>query len=96
MEFIGFRPSQDFLTFAQDKIHDIFSEAPSDANITAEVKRLPSDKNDKFEGLLKISSVAGEFLAFANSKDFYRLIDYLYQKIHEQLQDWKKHREVEA
>src|SRR4051812_13415907 len=83
-EFLDFEPTNELKSSAKGILHEIVGESPSDANSVASVRKTHAG----FEGILKVSSRAGTFIAHAVEHDPLHAIQKMQEKICEQLQKW--------
>lgn len=91
-EFFGFEPSKEMRSVANEILGHVVGDSPSDANSVAKLTKTQRG----FEGLLRVSSVAGTFLVNVVETDPVRAMQKLHEKIFEQLNKWKEKRDIDA
>ena len=89
-EFFGFEPSNEICTTAKEILGHVVSDSPSDANSLVQVTKTSRG----FEGLMKVTSIAGTFLAHVVEADPVRAMQKVHEKMCEQLTTWKEKREI--
>lgn len=89
-EFFGFEPSNEIRSVAKEIIGHVVGDSPSDASSVAQITKT----HKGFEGLLRVSSIAGTFLAHVVEADPVRAMQKLHEKMFEQLSTWKEKREL--
>lgn len=90
-EFFGFEPSNEMRSNAKEILGHVCSDSPSDANSVAQLTKTQRG----FEGLFKVTSLAGTFLAHVVEADPVRAMQKLHEKMCEQLTTWKEKRDFE-
>lgn len=90
IEFIGFEPGSGLTDQTAEKLEQVMSESPSDANARAVLKKTQAG----FEGRVQISSAAGTFTADVVDTDPTEVVDNLVRKLRAQLRAWKSRRWV--
>lgn len=91
-EFFGFEPSNEIRSVAKEMIGNVVGDSPSDANSVAQLTKTQRG----FEGLLRVSSIAGTFLAHVVETDPLSAMQKLHEKMFEQLSKWKERRLIEG
>ncbi len=91
-EFFGFEPSNEMRSNAKEILGHVCGDSPSDANSVAQLTKTQRG----FEGLFKVTSLAGTFLAHVVEADPVRAMQKLHEKMCEQLTTWKEKREFNA
>lgn len=89
-EFFGFEPSNEMQCFAKEILGHVVGDSPSDANSVARLTKTQRG----FEGLLKVTSLAGTFVAHVVEANPVHAMQKLHEKIFEQLSSWKEKREL--
>jgi hypothetical protein len=89
-EFFGFEPSNETHTTAKEILGHVCGDSPSDANSVVQLTKTQRG----FEGLLKVTSLAGTFLAHVVEADPVRAMQKLHEKMCEQLTNWKEKRDI--
>jgi ribosome-associated translation inhibitor RaiA len=88
LEFKGFEPTQELKKIAKGAIGRILGESPSDA---ASVVRMVKTKAG-FEAVMRVSSLAGTFLAHATEADPISAIERLFERVEDQVAAWRRAR----
>ncbi len=92
LEFNGFEPSREIKTFVKEILEQVVGAAPSDASSRMSLTKMSSG----FEGILRISSIAGTFFAQAVESDPRKTIDCLKETVIAQIERWRHIRLVPA
>src|SRR4051812_14754955 len=90
-EFFGFEPGNELRSAAKEILGHVVGDSPSDANSVARLTKTQRG----FEGLCKVTSVAGTFLAHVVDADPIRAVQKLHEKMFEQLSSWKEKRQLD-
>lgn len=88
IQFEGFDPSDFIRSFLGDKIDSIYEEAPYKSRLKAFFRK----KEQVFEGVVRISSAVGSFLATASDDQIKNVVHKLEAQLREQLNSWKSQR----
>jgi hypothetical protein len=88
VELIGFETSYEFNWTARELMEKISDYAPSDAFLKARLKKTASG----FEGILKVTSLSGTFLASKVGLDPQKLLLELGHVAIEQINKWSRNR----
>jgi hypothetical protein len=91
-EFFGFEPSNEMRSVAKEILGHVVGDSPSDANSVAQLTKTQRG----FEGLFRVSSIAGIFLAHVVEADPVRAMQKLHEKIFEQINKWKEKRDIDG
>lgn len=92
-EFFGFEPNNEMKSFAKEILGHVVGDSPSDANSVAQLTKT----HRGFEGLLKVTSIAGTFVAHVvDEANPVHAMQKLHEKIFEQLSRWKEKRELNS
>ena len=86
VDYSGFNPSLDDNAKVNTAIERMHNEAPSDSF----TKVIFTKTGNTIEGILKITSTNGLFLAKGKGQEFVQLAESLIQKVREQLTGWKR------
>ena len=89
LEFKGFEPTQELKKLAKGTISRVLGGSPSDAASVIKLVKTASG----FEAVMKVSSLAGTFLAQATAADPVSAIERILGKIEGQLETWKRSRD---
>lgn len=89
-EFFGFEPSNEIRSTAKEILGHVVGDSPSDANSVAQLTKTQRG----FEGLLKVTSIAGTFLAHVVETDPVSAMQKLHEKMCVQLNTWKEKRAI--
>ena len=88
LEFKGFEPTQELKKIAKGAIDRILGESPSDASSVVKLVKTSAG----FEAVMKVTSLAGTFLAHATEADPVSAFERLFGKVEGQIQNWKQSR----
>lgn len=88
IQYRGFTPANATKQFFQSLIRRIQDDAPDCSFICASF----AHDHGEYKGIININSEAGRFLSFAQTADPKELGVQLYEKLREQLNQWKTRR----
>ena len=88
LEFKGFAPTQELKKLTKGAINRILGEAPSDAASVVKLVKTHAG----FEAVMKVSSLAGTFLAHATEADPISAVERLIERVDGQIANWKQAR----
>ena len=88
MEFKGFEPTHELKKIAKHAIGRILGNSPSDANSVVKFVKTSAG----FEAVMKVTSLAGTFLAHATEADPVSAMERLLERVESQLMSWKRSR----
>lgn len=88
IQYRGFTPASSTKQFFQTLIRRIQDDAPDCSFIRASF----AHDHGEYKGIININSEAGRFLSFAQTADPKELGTQLYEKLREQLNEWKTRR----
>ena len=86
--FKGFDPTEDMKSYCKQVYCDVESKAPSTAAKTALI--IKTGKG--YEGLLRVVSASGTFMAAAANDQLTHLVDDLYSQFSQQISAWYNYR----
>ncbi len=86
IDYSGFDPSGDETSQLKTALERVHMEAPSDSF----TKLIFTKTGNTIEGILKVTSTNGSFLAREKGQELVALADDLIQKIRSQLSSWKE------
>lgn len=86
VDYSGFRPSRDEDTKLNSALERVHMESPSDSFM----KVIFTKTGSGIEGILKVTSINGSFLAREKGQEVVQLAESLIKKMREQLVSWKR------
>lgn len=86
VNYQGFKPSQRAFEGLKRVTEILFNESPSESSLKATFTRLGEDQ---YQGILKITSSVGSFIARAEDYDLVNVGNKLMSEVRRQLNGWK-------